>query len=126
MERTSAGFHRPISRAQRSKERRFLMSVLSYLTDTASKAVLSTGESASITTSVSTLQDRIKAYFGTDVTEQFRFGSYTRDTVLPRRLDSSSDVDYMVVFKDGTSKPQTYLDRLRKFVASKYATSEIF
>jgi predicted nucleotidyltransferase len=102
------------------------MSVLSHLTSTASKAVLSSTENASIATSISTLQERLKSYFGTDVTNHFKFGSYTRDTILPRRIDESSDVDYMIVFKDETSKPQTYLDRLKRFVESKYATSEIF
>ena len=43
------------------------MSVLSHLQDTASKAVLSSTENSSISTSVSFLQDRIKAYFGSEV-----------------------------------------------------------
>jgi len=102
------------------------MSVLSHLTSTASKAVLSSTENTSIATSISTLQERLKSHFGSDITNHFKFGSYTRDTILPRKVDEYSDVDYMVVFKDETSKPQTYLDRLKRFVESKYATSEIF
>ena len=102
------------------------MTVLSHLTDTASKAVLSSTENSSIATSVSTLQERLNAYFGTDISSHFKFGSYTRDTILPRRIDEHSDVDYMVVFADTQSKPQTYLDRFRRFVETKYARSEIF
>jgi len=40
-------------------------------------------------------------------------------------MDEHSDIDYMVVFAEGGYKPQTYLDRLRKFVEAKYSTSEI-
>jgi hypothetical protein len=102
------------------------MSVLSHLTDTASKAVLSSAENLSISTSISTLQSRLASYFGSDVTEHFKFGSYTRETILPRSVDPESDIDYMVVFKDGGSKPQTYLDRLKRFVDNKYSSSEIY
>lgn len=101
------------------------MSVLSHLTSTASSAVLSSGENSSIATSVSSLQIKLNAYFVSALSEHFKFGSYTRETILPRKLDAGSDVDYMVVFKHGSSKPQTYLDRLRRFVEAKYAKSEI-
>jgi hypothetical protein len=40
-------------------------------------------------------------------------------------MDANSDVDYMIVFSDSSSKPQTYLDRLRKFVDTYYSRSEI-
>ena len=102
------------------------MSVLSHLTDTASRAVLSASENTSITSSIANLQSKLSAHFSSDVSEHFKFGSFTRDTILPRSIDSHSDVDYMVVFRDAGSKPQTYLDRLRRFVESKYSRSEIY
>lgn len=40
-------------------------------------------------------------------------------------MDAYSDVDYMVVFSDGSAQPQTYLDRIRKFAETNYARSEI-
>jgi len=49
-----------------------------------------------------------------------------RGTILPRRIDNNSDIDYMVVFQKGGLTPQAYLDRLRKFVEQKYGTSEIY
>lgn len=101
------------------------MSVLSHLTSVSSAAVLSGAETASIATSVSNLQGNIRLGLGSDVSEHFKFGSFTRETILPRKIDESSDVDYMIVFKDASSKPQTYLDRLRRFVESRYARSEI-
>ena len=43
------------------------MSVLSYLQRRASDAVLSSDETTSIATSISTLQTRLDAWFGTDL-----------------------------------------------------------
>jgi tRNA nucleotidyltransferase (CCA-adding enzyme) len=101
------------------------MTVNSYLTSRASSAVLSTAEQTSINTSISTLQTRLNSYFGTDLTNHFRFGSSTRGTILPRKMDADSDIDYMIVFKEGGFTPQTYLNRLRKFVDTYYSTSEV-
>lgn len=103
------------------------MSVGTYLTNLASNLVLSSGENTSITSSISTLSSRLDGWFGSRVNERFQFGSNTRGTILPRKADSKSDVDYMVVFdtSDGRKKPQTYLDRLKRFAENKYSTSDI-
>lgn len=103
------------------------MSVLSFLTNTASNAVLSSSEQSSITTSISTLQSRMALHFGSGAIKQyFRFGSSTRGTILPRSMDEKSDIDYMVVFGDTSATPQTYLNRLRAFVEKRYGSSEIY
>lgn len=103
------------------------MSVLSYLTDKASSAVLSTTEKSSVDTSVSTLQTRLGLHFAKGVLkEHFRFGSSTRLTILPRSMDQNSDIDYMVVFEDNQYKPQTYLDKLKIFAEYYYGRSEIY
>lgn len=103
------------------------MSVLSFLTDTASSAVLSSAEQPSITTSISTLQNRIGLHFARGVIKQhFRFGSSTRGTILPRSMDEHSDIDYMIVFSENNATPQTYLNRLKAFVEKYYSTSEIY
>ena len=101
------------------------MSVLSYLENRASQAVLSSDENSSIATSIATLQSRLNMHFGTDLNEHFKFGSQTRGTILPRAMDEHSDVDYMIVFKTGGYTPQTYLDRLKRFVEKYYSTSSI-
>jgi predicted nucleotidyltransferase len=101
------------------------MSVQSHLLSTSSNAILSDTEKSSIDTSISTLQTRISSYFGSDVTTHFRFGSSTRGTILPRSMDSDSDIDYMIVFSDEESKPQTYVSRLKRFAEKYYASSEI-
>jgi hypothetical protein len=41
-------------------------------------------------------------------------------------MDERSDIDYMVVFNDTDSVPQTYLDRLRRFVQTHYNRSEVY
>jgi hypothetical protein len=102
------------------------MSVLSFLTDTASNAVLSSTEQSSITTSIATLQTRIGLHFARGVINQhFRFGSSTRGTILPRSMDERSDIDYMIVFSENNATPQTYLNRLKAFVEKYYSSSEI-
>lgn len=102
------------------------MSVLSFLTDTASSAVLSSAEQSSITTSISTLQTRIGQHFANGVIKQhFRFGSSTRGTILPRAMDGHSDIDYMIVFSENNATPQTFLNRLKTFVEKYYSSSEI-
>ena len=102
------------------------MSINSYLENCASSLVLSTKEKDSITTSIETLENRLELYFGTDIIEKFKFGSYTRGTILPRKVDDNSDIDYMVVFDNYNNyNPQTFLDRLKRFALSKYSTSEI-
>ena len=102
------------------------MSVLSYLQTRASNAVLSATERGSITTSISTLQTRLRSYFPTELQDHFRFGSSTRETILPRSMDERSDIDYMIVFKEGGYTPQTYLDRVKRFVNYYYSSSEIY
>jgi hypothetical protein len=48
------------------------------------------------------------------------------ETILPRRFDNDSDVDYMIVFDDDNRvQPQTYLNWLKEFCESKYQRSEI-
>lgn len=101
------------------------MTVNSYLTNLAGSAIIRDQEKESIRRSVATLQNRLNQYFGTDIIQQLIFGSYSRVTILPRSMDTNSDVDYMVVFTDSSSRPQTYLNRLRRFVEQYYARSEI-
>ena len=105
------------------------MSVLTYLENRASNAVLSALEKTSISTSIATLSSRLSTYFtnqGDGLIEKFQFGSSTRGTILPRAMDARSDIDYMIVFEKGGFNPQTYLDRLKRFAEQRYATSEIY
>ena len=75
------------------------MSVNSYLCLLASELVLSGNEKNSITTSIETLKRRLGSYFAQEeIKDNFIFGSYTRFTILPRKFDDESDIDFMIVF----------------------------
>ena len=103
------------------------MSLNSYLENLAGKLILSSLEKESIKTSINTLETRLYLYFGNEVKENFEFGSYARATILPRKVDDNSDIDYMIVFDNYNNyKPQTFLDRLRRFAEDKYSSSEIY
>ncbi|WP_281549367.1 SMODS domain-containing nucleotidyltransferase [Kluyvera cryocrescens] len=78
-----------------------------------------------ITKSITTIKNRLNGYFAEALVNHFVFGSYSRDTMLPRTYDPYSDVDYMVVFKDVVFQPQAYLNKLKSFVSYYYKTSEI-
>lgn len=98
-----------------------------YLVAVARGLRLSDDELVRIRTSVSNLQTKLDNWFGDDLIKHFQFGSSTRDTILPRRVDGDSDIDYMVAFKNEDDyKPQTLLNQLREFVESKYTRSEIY
>lgn len=102
------------------------MSVNSYAESLSSNLVLIESEKQNIRTSISTLRARLNLYFN-DIEDIFEFGSYTRGTILPRKADGNSDIDLMIVFKNGDSyKPQTHLNRLKKFAEKYYSSSEIF
>lgn len=56
------------------------------------------------------------------IKRHFIFGSFDRDTILPRKYDSNSDVDIMVVFNhtDYERTPETYRAWLKSFADKHY------
>jgi len=69
----------------------------------------------------------LKKYFGSNVSDVVLFGSFKRDTILPRKFDKESDIDVLIVFAD-TEKgytPETYRNRLRKFAETSYFSSTV-
>lgn len=101
------------------------MTINSYLTGIANASILRDQTKLDIQRSVATLNTRLQEYFGNDINRTLVFGSYSRGTILPRSMDTYSDVDIMVVFADGSYRPQTYLDQLRRFASFRYPSSEI-
>ena len=103
------------------------MSVNSYLSTLASNLVLSSTEKTSITTSINTLKQRLDCYFSNgEIKDKMLFGSYTRGTILPRKYDNDSDIDFMVVFNNPYGyTPQTFLNKLKSFAEHYYSRSEI-
>lgn len=74
-----------------------------------------------IENSITTLFKNLNTDLGSLMSRCFIFGSYDRDTILPRKYDSKSDVDIMVVFNhtDYERTPETYRNWLKLF-ADKY------
>lgn len=98
-----------------------------HLRGLGSKLVIKEEEKAKITTSIETIKERVKKWFGNEITGIEIFGSYSRDTILPRKVDEGSDIDVMIIFKNEENyQPQTLLNKLRNFVENKYSTSEIY
>jgi predicted nucleotidyltransferase len=85
-------------------------------------------EQRKIDASVAALKKRLKLHFGNDAINVIEFGSYKRDTILPRRYDEHSDVDLMIVFDHEALKlrPGTYRTRLVAFAAKWYSMSEVY
>ena len=101
------------------------MSVNSYLETLASSLVLNSTEKNHITTSISTIKTRLNNYFS-EIKDAIIFGSYSRDTILPRKADEKSDVDIMVIFDNPNFyKPQSFINKLKAFADYYYKTSEI-
>jgi hypothetical protein len=107
------------------------MSANSYLERLATEGVIRQLEKVNIDKSLGILRDKIDLHFersasnAAGIKDHFVFGSYTRGTILPRKMDAHSDVDYMIVFDDSDLKPQSCLDRLKRFAIKKYRTSQI-
>lgn len=100
------------------------MGISNYLHEKAKEAVLRDSKKEAVQKSIKAIKERIDEYFD-DVDEHFIFGSYTRNTILPRSIDERADIDYMVVFNDNDLTPQSYLNKLKKFVEKYYSQSEI-
>jgi len=102
------------------------MSVLSHLQDTVSAIKIADWERIAIDTSINNLSTRLGKHFN-NLHSKFVFGSYDRRTILRRSKDANSDVDFMVVFNDGSDyRPQTLMTRLRTFAESNYTKNEIY
>lgn len=102
------------------------MTVQTYLNHLASELNLKTKEKEEIDKSLLVLKQRLNKYFENQVMNHFEFGSYTRGTMLRRKADMYSDVDYMIIFDNSNQyKPQTLLTNLKKFVNLYYHSSEI-
>ncbi|MFL1895560.1 SMODS domain-containing nucleotidyltransferase [Aquimarina sp. 2-A2] len=102
------------------------MSVLTYLTETASTITIADWERNSINTSINSLSNKLDNYFN-NIESKFVFGSYERKTILRRSKDPNSDVDYMVSFTDGSDwTPQTLMNRLKRFAEASYLKNQIY
>lgn len=78
-----------------------------------------------IKASVGQLEKILKDKLGNNIKEFVRFGSFTRNTILPRKYDPLSDVDLMVIFNtsSGRKSPGTYRKWILDVVSEAYPNS---
>lgn len=99
------------------------MSVNGYLNDLAQRAIVRDNEKNRIQVSIKTILGKLDNHFSDEIEKISRYGSHKRSTNLSRKFDNNPDVDIMIIFKDNTKKPQTYLNYLKSFAESKYPKS---
>lgn len=82
-------------------------------------------EREKIKASLSQLESVLRNKLPSEIKEFIRFGSFTRNTILPRKYDPASDVDLMVVFNTSSGKktPGTYRKYLFDIVSKAYPNS---
>ena len=106
-----------------------MISLNNYLTNLSSEYFISHGstERTKINNSIDALKKNLNSEFGSNIKEVKIFGSFKRDTILPGKIDSNSDVDVMIVFDHERLKytPETYRNQLKRFAENKYNRSEI-
>ena len=56
---------------------------------------------------ISILTSNLKSYFGNSISDVKIFGSYKRDTILPRKFDENSDIDILVIFNQAEKVSHT-------------------
>lgn len=79
-----------------------------------------------INNSLNVLESKIKSGLSYEINRFLRFGSYTRNTILPRRYDSNSDVDLMVIMKVANGRlmsPNTYRTNIQQVLQRTYPNS---
>jgi len=83
-------------------------------------------EREKIDRSIENIFAKLEEYFDDQTDEILVFGSYTRDTILPRRFDSNSDIDILIQFNTDDYdklKPESYRNQLKKFAEDNYPYS---
>lgn len=105
------------------------LSINSKLLQLANEYYISHGtlEQKKIDTSLISLKYKLRNHFGSDILNIIEFGSYKRDTILPRKYDEHSDVDLMIVFNHASLlvAPGTYRNYLINFADKKYSRSDV-
>jgi predicted nucleotidyltransferase len=78
-----------------------------------------------IDTSIRRLKIKLKQKYLREIKDFKLFGSYTRNTILPRKYDPNSDIDLMVIFNTDNSlkTPETYRKNLIEVLDEVYPNS---
>lgn len=78
-----------------------------------------------INASLSHLENILKNKLQNNISSFLRFGSFTRNTILPRKYDPQSDVDLMVIFNtsNGIKTAGTYRKNILDIISTSYPNS---
>ena len=105
-------------------------SINSYLSSLASAYYIShaSPENDQILTSVGNIKTKLLNTFGSKLLSVTTFGSYERDTILPRKYDRKTDVDILVKFNHAAldKSVSTYREWLLDFANVNYARSSTY
>lgn len=85
-------------------------------------------ERRKIDRSIDHILNKLEEYFDDQIDEVFVFGSYSRDTILPRQYDMNSDKDILVQFNTrdyDKLRPESYRNQIKKFAEINYASSTV-
>ncbi len=82
-------------------------------------------ERDNILRSLGQVEKVLKDKLSSEIKGIIRFGSFTRNTIIPRRYDPNSDVDLMIIFNtsQGKKTPGTYRKNLLEIISSAYPSS---
>ena len=105
-----------------------MATINNYISNLTNTLFISHGstERTNINSSITSIKRKLNAHFGDKISEIILFGSYSRGTILPRKYDTNSDIDIMIVFNtnDYNEKTaETYRNNLKSFADLKYPRS---
>ena len=105
------------------------MSLNAYLEEVAAAVAIDVAETESIRESLEDFKKKMNDYFDEHFEEGLRdiklYGSFFRDTGLPRSIDDVANVDIMLIFSKDGSEPQAYYDRAVRAIQAVYPDSYI-
>lgn len=105
------------------------MALNNYLTGLASVFHIAYGsnERSKVQTTANAVVSSLEEYFSIDVEDVKIFGSYIRNTILPRNYDPKSDIDILVEFNHTRLDltPESYRNRLKRFASAAYPKSVV-
>ena len=85
-------------------------------------------ERRKIEKSIANISNKLVDYFDDQIDQSTVFGSYTRDTILPRQFDQNSDIDILIQFNVNDYeklRPESYRNQLKRFAEVNYTYSGI-
>jgi len=83
-------------------------------------------ERRKIEKSIANIDNKLAEYYNDQIDQSIVFGSYTRDTILPRQFDTNSDIDILIQFNTNDYdklKPESYRNQLKRFAEVYYPNS---